>query len=131
MFLGTITESLKESVLDLALLLVEANKGFYESAPAIMDAFKNRLSITKEPKKRKLKDILESLSSADIIDKKKIMFEITCLAYTDGVYSDKEREIFKEITAAFKIDDDFVNRSIEIADDLNMLYYKANKLVTG
>ena len=131
MFLSTITEYLKESVLDLALILVEADKDFYESAPAIMESFKNRLSITSNPKKRELKEILESLSGADITDKKKILFEITCLVYSDNIFSDTEREIFKEVTNAFQIEDDFVYRSIEIADDLNMLYYKANKLVTG
>jgi hypothetical protein len=64
-------------------------------------------------------------------DKKKVLFEMAALVIADGSYSDEEEKLIKEISASFNISDDFITESIEIIDDLNMLYFKASKLVTG
>jgi uncharacterized tellurite resistance protein B-like protein len=131
MFLGTIKESYRESVLDLALYIAESDNDFSESEKSVIDAYRQEMGLSYQPQKKELKTILDSLSPADSNDKRKILFEMAALVIADGSYSDEEEKLVKEISAAFNIDDDFITQSIEIIDDLNVLYLKASKLVTG
>lgn len=131
MFLGTIKESYRESVLDLALYIAESDNDFSESEKSVIDAYRQEMGLSYQPQKKELKAILDSLSPADSNDKRKILFEIAALVIADGSYSDEEEKLVKEISAAFNISDDFITQSIEIIDDLNVLYLKASKLVTG
>lgn len=130
MFLGTIKESCRESVLDLALHIAESDNEFSESEKLIIDAYRQEMGVSYQPQKKELQSILDSLASAAMGDKKKILFEMAALVIADGSYSDEEEKLIKEISAAFTISDDFITQSIEIIDDLNVLYLKASKLVT-
>jgi uncharacterized tellurite resistance protein B-like protein len=131
MFLGTIKESYRESVLDLALYIAESDNDFSESEKSVIDAYRQEMRLSYQPQKKELKTILDSLSPADSNDKRKILFEMAALVIADGSYSDEEEKLVKEISAVFNISDDFITQSIEIIDDLNMLYLKASKLVIG
>lgn len=131
MFLGTINESCKESVLDLALHIAESDNEFSESEKPIVNAYRQEMGLSYQPQKKELKTILDSLALADICDKKKILFEMAALVIADGSYSSEEEKIAKEISTAFNISNDFITQSIEIIDDLNVLYLKASKLVNG
>jgi uncharacterized tellurite resistance protein B-like protein len=131
MFLGTIDETYKKSVLDLALYIAESDNEFSETEKSVIDAYRQEMGLTYQPQKKELKIIFDSLSQADSNDKRKILFEMAALVIADGSYSDEEEKIVKEISAAFNISDDFITQAIEIIDDLNMLYLKASKLVTG
>jgi hypothetical protein len=131
MYLGTIQDSYKESVLDLAFLIANSDNEFSDSEKFIMEAYKQEMKIAYVPKKKDLQAILDSLASATTLDKRKILFEMAALIIADSSYSDKEEELVKKISVAFNISDDFITQSIEIIDDLNVLYLKASKLVTG
>jgi tellurite resistance protein len=131
MFLGTIEESYRKNVLDLALYIAGSDNDFSESEKKIIDAYRQEMNLDKEPQKRELKAILDSLTSANAGDKRKILFEMAALVIADGTYSDEEENITKEIATAFGIGNDFITHSIEIIDDLNVLYLKATKLVNG
>jgi tellurite resistance protein len=131
MLLGTIKESYREVVLDLALYIAEADNEFSESEKSVIDAYRQEMGLSYQPQKKELKTILDSLSPADSNEKRKILFEMAALVIADGSYSDEEEKLVKEISSAFNISDDFITQSIEIIDDLNVLYLKASKLVTG
>jgi uncharacterized tellurite resistance protein B-like protein len=131
MFLGTVKEAYRESVLDLALHIAESDSEFSESEKTIIDAYRREMGFSYQPQKKELKSILDSFASAAMEDKKKILFEMAALVIADGSYSDEEEKLIKEISASFNISDDFITESIEIIGDLNMLYFKASKLVTG
>lgn len=131
MFLGTIKESYREGVLDLALYIAESDNDFSESEKSVIEAYRQEMGLSYQPQKKELKIILDSLSHADSNDKRKILFEMAALVIADGSYSDEEEKLVKEISAAFNISDDFITQSIEIIDDLNVLYLKATKLITG
>jgi uncharacterized tellurite resistance protein B-like protein len=131
MFLSTVKELYRESVLDLALYIAESDNEFSESEKSVINAYRQEMALSYQPKKKELKTILDSLLPADSNDKRKILFEMAALVIADGSYSDEEEKLVKEISAAFNIGDDFITQSIEIIDDLNMLYLKASKLVIG
>jgi tellurite resistance protein len=131
MYLGTIKEIYKESVLDLAWLIAQSDNEYSESEKAIINAYKQEMQLKYEPQKKELKDILDSLAGAGAADKKRILFEMAALIIADGSFSDEEQKLIKEISTAFKIGDDFFTQSIEIIDDFNMLYLKASKLING
>jgi tellurite resistance protein len=131
MFLGTIKESYRESILDLALYIAESDAEFSESEKSVIDAYRQELGIAYQPQKKELKAILDSFSAANASDKKKILFEMAALVIADGSYSDEEEKIVKEISKVFNISDNFITQSIEIIDDLNVLYVKATKLVSN
>jgi tellurite resistance protein len=131
MFLSTVKELYRESILDLALYIAESDNEFSESEKSIIDAYRQEMGLSYQPQKRELKTILNSLVLADSGDKRKILFEMAALVIADGAYSDEEEKIVKEMASAFGIGDDFITQSIEIIDDLNVLYNKAAKLVTG
>jgi tellurite resistance protein len=131
MFLETINESCKKDVLDLALLVAESDDEFSDSEKIIIESYKHEMKIDYNPQKKSLASILRSFANISQFDKKKILFELAALIIADGSYSDEEEHLIKEISAAFNISDDFITQSIEIIDDLNVLYLKASKLVTG
>jgi tellurite resistance protein len=131
MYLGTIQESCKESVLDLAFLIANSDNEFSDSEKAIIDTYRQEMQIAYEPQKRELTSILASLAESAALDKRKILFEMAGLVIVDASYSDEEENLLKQIASSFNIDADFITQSIEIIDDFNVLYSKATKLITG
>lgn len=62
--------------------------------------------------------------------KKKILFEMVSLVIADNDFSDEEEAILNKIAKTFGIEESFISSSIEIYDDLNILYQKASNLVS-
>jgi hypothetical protein len=129
MFLGTIDESIKASILDLALVIAKSDSEYSDPEEAIIAAYKKEMGISHEPQDRKLDAILSDLSKASDSDKKKILFEMTSLVLADSNFSDDEEKLLNEIAVSFGLDRSYISDSIKIYDDLSMLYQKAAKLV--
>jgi len=129
MFLNAINKEYRESVLDLALLIAHSDNDYCEAEKDVIAAYRKEMEISYEPRLRELNDILNSLTTMTISDKKKILFEMVCLVIADSNFSDEEEAILKKTARSFGIEESFISASIEIYDDLNMLYQKASKLV--
>jgi uncharacterized tellurite resistance protein B-like protein len=129
MFLNAIDKKCRESVLDLALLIAHSDNDYCEAEKEVIKAYKKEMEVSYEPRLRGLDDILNSFTTMSISDKKKILFEMACLVIADSNFSDEEEAILKKTAQSFGIEESFISASIEIYDDLNMLYQKASKLV--
>lgn len=129
MFLGAIDVSCRASLLDLALLIAKSDGEYGDSERAIIAAYKKEMDVLHDPQNRELDDILSVLSGTSLSDKKKILFEMTSLILADGNFSDDEEKMLNKIADAFCLERSYISDSIEIYDDLNMLYLKAAKLV--
>ncbi|GHT97760.1 hypothetical protein FACS1894142_2990 [Spirochaetia bacterium] len=131
MYLGSIEDRLKERVLDLAFLIANSDSNYSDSEKFIIENYEQEMRISYTPRKRELEEILNSLSSANSTDKRKILLEMVALVVADGEYSIAEQTLLKKISGVFNIEEGFLTDAVGIVDDMNILYLKASKLIKG
>ena len=133
MYLMKLSDSVKNSFLELAYLVAVADNDFSDEEKIVMEAYKNELQIDYDlqtiDNSINLETVIQSLcTNANEAEKKIIVFEIIGLAMTDNLYDDEERKTIKQINEAFQLDaayllncEQLINKYIELQTQIDAL----------
>ena len=131
MFLAEMKDNQKEAFMTLAYALISADGILDEKEDLMMMQYKLEMSLPfsyKESEGEVDNAVELFLQESDSL-KKKIIFELVALAYTDGNYVEKERLLIEKLQTNWGIAVDFAKKCEPYILELTKLYEKIGKFV--
>jgi tellurite resistance protein len=131
MFLKSLQEVYKKSMIDLAYFVANIDGNFAEKEKAIITEYQYEMHSNYHPSKKNLDEILASLSGASEVEKKIIFLEIAGLVRVDGIIKESEKHFLSKIATKFGLANSASDESLKIINELNIAYAKAKGFISA
>lgn len=131
MFLAEMKETQKEAFMTLAYTLVTADGILDEKEDNMMMQYKLEmgLPLSYNESVGEVEDAVKLFLSESDSLKKKIIFELVALAYTDGTYVEMERALIQKLQINWGMEADFMEKCEPYIVELTKLYEKIGEFV--
>lgn len=131
MFLNQLLEKEKIAFLELAQVVAWVDDEFTAEEEALLNLYKQEVGVAQDflIQKHSLQEILAHFSSET---SKNIAFiEVLAVVFSDGVYSDEEKAIIKEIQQAFGFSNEKYEKYKSWIQKINNVYSEGAQLIYG
>ena len=133
MYLKTLKENEKQSFIQLAYEIMNADKVIADEEMAMIEAYCDEMSIEKpdDYSTEKANKAKEELSESDLTTRRSVYFELYALVACDGSYDETEQVLMNEIRGAFGISHPEAQKLEKLYDDLQITYNAINNAING
>lgn len=119
MFLNSLNPTEKDNFIKLAVAIIKADGVVEESEKQILLAYAKEMQIpvcSLEEQGDTVKIIKEFAETSTYQTKKIIFLELLALAFADGNYAVEEKTLVQQLANAFKFDQTFIEKAINLED---------------
>ena len=116
----------------LAAAVIKADGMVEESEKQILSAYANEMQIPvcNLDKQDDMTQVIKEFATTSTLQTKRIVFlELLALAFADGNYTVEEKELVQKLADAFKFEDTFVERAINLEDSYVTAYTSLINLI--
>lgn len=132
MFLNSLNPTEKDNFMKLAAAVIKADGMVEESEKQILSAYANEMQIPvcNLDKQDDMTQVIKEFATTSTLQTKRIVFlELLALAFADGNYTVEEKELVQKLADAFKFEDAFVERAINLEDSYVTAYTSLINLI--
>lgn len=121
----------KEAFMTLAHALIVSDNVLSEEEHSMMRQYKQEMNLpfSYDESVGDVEDAIATFMQESSRVKKKIVFELVALAYTDGNYVEQERMLIDKIRTSLGLEDDFSVKCEPYISDLTKIYGKILEFV--
>lgn len=127
MFLHLLDKEEQKNFLELANILINCDGYLSKEELHLMDTYRYEIQMSEEEyliQNSDLKEILNSLFSTSVKNKKVILIELIALSFSDNDAHISEKELIDKVAEKFEIDEVVVTQIIEWVDEMDKLNKK-------
>ncbi|GFP76253.1 hypothetical protein [Clostridium fungisolvens] len=132
MFLSELIIKEKEAFMVVAKEIIESDDKIEKSEEDLLNSYKIEMNLIEDDirdLKIEVNEAKHTLAGMTTDKKRKVYMELYALAFCDGDYDKKEKEIMDEIKAKFEISDDTQKELETCVNELNLVYKKISAVV--
>ncbi len=132
MYLRVLKDNEKQSFIQLAYSIMNADNVIADEETKMIQAYCDEMSITKpDYSAEKAKSAKDEFADSDLATRRSVYFELYALASCDGSYDETEQVIMNEIRGAFGISRSEAQKLEKLYDDLQITYNAINNAING